>query len=162
MLCDCFSAEQLERIEAGDLVETEVVYVDTPGTKGEGVVIKVNANDVTVEVGGNKFECAFDQCLPLYDHDNQGKKRSWRWSMTIRSTTVTTTCDQVAREREQLNEMSTVELAAYWNIIQMQLRMMGDRSQAERHGPIVKELLQGRGVQPQDGKRLTKAAGATL
>lgn len=57
-------------------------------------------------------------------------------------------------EREQLNEMSTVELARYWNILQMSLRMQGDRSQAERHGPIVKELLANRGVRVEDGKRL--------
>lgn len=54
--------------------------------------------------------------------------------------------------KNQLRKMTTGELAAYWNILQFQVR---GGLQAP-HKPIVKELLAERGVKTIDGKPLKK------
>lgn len=63
-------------------------------------------------------------------------------------------------EPEELGKMTTDELVRYFNIMTMGGVMIkaGD-DQTKRHLPIVKGLLQQRGVAVEDGKLLTPAIG---
>ena len=57
-------------------------------------------------------------------------------------------------ERNELSRMTNGELVAYRNICLMSARMQGDRSQFERHLPIVESLLTARGIAFVRGNRL--------
>lgn len=61
-------------------------------------------------------------------------------------------------EREQLNQMATFELVAYWNILQLSSRMLlvtDDPDLIPRHRTIVGELLTERNVPHRDGKTIS-------
>jgi hypothetical protein len=59
-----------------------------------------------------------------------------------------------ADHKERLRTMTDRELASYWNVIQMDKRMIGDRNTSEFHESIVGELLAERGIAYEAGKLL--------